>query len=210
VRIAIERAFMKLIPKNWNTFQHYRDRCPPWIKLHREILNDKEFMCLPLASKAIAPLLWLLASESKDGQFDASIDELSFRLRITNKEVEEGLKPLINNGFFIDASTMLAPCLQVARPERETERETETEKNTLKRPDDISEELWKDFKKLRNTKRAPITELVIKRLRNEAEKAGIPLTKVLETMCDRGWSGFQADWYKKDVKPASAPLVGWK
>ena len=210
MRIAIERAFMKLIPKNWNTFQHYRDRCPPWIKLHREILNDKEFMCLPLASKAIAPLLWLLASESKDGQFDASIDELSFRLRITNKEVEEGLKPLINNGFFIDASTMLAPCLQVARPERETERETETEKNTLKRPDDISEELWKDFKKLRNTKRAPITELVIKRLRNEAEKAGIPLTKVLETMCDRGWSGFQADWYKKDVKPASAPLVGWK
>jgi hypothetical protein len=201
---------MKLIPKNWNTFQHYRDRCPPWIKLHREILNDKEFMCLPLASKAIAPLLWLLASESKDGQFDASTDELSFRLRITNKEVEEGLKPLINNGFFIDASTMLAPCLQVARPERETERETEAEKNTLKRPNDISEELWKDFKKLRSSKKAPLTELVIKRLRNEADKAGIPLTKAIETMCDRGWAGFQADWFKKDVKPASSPLVGWK
>ena len=201
---------MKLIPKNWNTFQHYRDRCPPWIKLHREILNDKQFMCLPLASKAIAPLLWLLASESKDGQFDASADELSFRLRITNKEVEEGLKPLINNGFFIDASTMLAPCLQVARPERETERETETEKNTLKRPDDISEELWKDFKKLRSNKKAPLTELVIKRLRNEADKAGIPLTKAIETMCDRGWAGFQAEWFKKDVKTASAPLVGWK
>jgi hypothetical protein len=203
---------MKLIPKNWNTFQHYRDRCPPWIKLHREILNDKEFMCLPLASKAIAPLLWLLASESKDGQFDASIDELSFRLRITNKEVEEGLKPLINNGFFIDASTMLAPCLQVATTERETEREgeRETEKNTLKRPDDISEELWKDFKKLRSNKKAPLTELVIKRLRNEADKAGIPLTKAIETMCDRGWAGFQADWFKKDVKPSSAPLVGWK
>ena len=121
---------MKLIPKNWNTFQHYRDRCPPWIKLHREILNDKQFMCLPLASKAIAPLLWLLASESKDGQFDASTDELSFRLRITNKEVEEGLKPLINNGFFIDASTMLAPCLQLATTERETEREGEKEKET--------------------------------------------------------------------------------
>jgi hypothetical protein len=199
---------MKLIPKNWNTFQHYRDRCPPWIKLHREILNDKEFMCLPLASKAIAPLLWLLASESKDGQFDASIDELSFRLRITNKEVEEGLKPLINNGFFIDASTMLAPCLQVATTEREGERETE--KNTLKRPDDISEELWKDFKKLRSNKKAPLTELVIKRLRNEADKAGIPLTKAIETMCDRGWAGFQADWFKKDVKPASSTLVGWK
>jgi hypothetical protein len=203
---------MKLIPKNWDTFQHYRDRCPPWIKLHREILNDKQFMCLPLASKAIAPLLWLLASESKNGEFDASVDELSFRLRITSKEVEEGLKPLINNGFFIDASTMLAPCLQVATTERETEREgeTETDKITLKRPDDVPDELWKDFKKLRSKKKAPLTELVIKRLRNEADKAGIPLTKAIETMCDRGWAGFQADWFKKDVKPASAPLVGWK
>jgi len=121
---------MKLIPKNWNIFQHYRDRCPPWIKLHREILNDKQFMCLPLASKAIAPLLWLLASESKNGEFDASIDELSFRLRITSKEVEEGIKPLINNGFFIDASTMLAPCLQLATTEREAEREGERKKET--------------------------------------------------------------------------------
>ena len=201
---------MKLIPKNWNTFQHYRDRCPPWIKLHREILNDKEFMCLPLASKAIAPLLWLLASESKDGQFDASTDELSFRLRITNKEVEEGLKPLINNGFFIDASTMLAPCLQVARPERETEGETETEKNTLKRPDDISEELWKDFKKLRSSKKAPVTELVIKLLRNESDKAGISLSKAMETMCVRGWTSFKSDWYLKDTVSKPQSLVGWK
>jgi hypothetical protein len=201
---------MKLIPKNWNTFQHYRDRCPPWIKLHREILNDKQFMCLPLASKAIAPLLWLLASESKDGQFEASTDELSFRLRITNKEVEEGLKPLINNGFFIDASTMLAPCLQVARPERETERETETEKNTLKRPDDIPDELWKDFKKLRSSKKAPVTELVIKLLRNESDKAGIPLSKAMETMCVRGWTSFKSEWYLKDTVSKPQALVGWK
>ena len=201
---------MKLIPKNWNTFQHYRDRCPPWIKLHREILNDKQFMCLPLASKAIAPLLWLLASESKDGQFDASTDELSFRLRITNKEVEEGLKPLINNGFFIDASTMLAPCLQVARPETERETETEIEKNTLKRPNDISEELWKDFKKLRSSKKAPVTELVIKLLRNESDKAGISLSKAMETMCVRGWTSFKSDWYLKDTVSKPQALVGWK
>ena len=62
---------MLLIPKNWAVFQHYKDRCPPWIKLHRDLLNDRTFMCLPLASKAIAPLMWLLASESKDGTFVA-------------------------------------------------------------------------------------------------------------------------------------------
>jgi hypothetical protein len=124
---------MKLIPKNWNTFQHYRDRCPPWIKLHREILNDKEFMCLPLASKALAPLLWLLASESKDGTFDGSLDELVFRLHITPKDYEDGLKPLIHKGFFVVASGVLAECYQDAIPETEGEGETERETKTEKR-----------------------------------------------------------------------------
>lgn len=118
---------MKLIPKNWKAFQHYNDRCPPWIKLHRDLLNDRAFMSLPVASKALAPLMWLLASESKDGSFDASSEELAFRLRLSLGEVEAGLKPLINSGFFVDASTMLAPCLQVAIPEREAEAEVETD-----------------------------------------------------------------------------------
>lgn len=119
---------MLLQPKNWATFQHYKDRCPPWIKLHRDLLINREFMCLPLASKAIAPLLWLLASESKDGIFDASTDELQFRLHISSKDINDGLKPLIDKGFFIIASGVLAECLQDAIPERETEREGETEK----------------------------------------------------------------------------------
>lgn len=114
---------MKLVPKNWTIFQHYKDRCPPWVKLHRELLNDKQFMCLPIASKALAPLLWLLASESKTGEFDGSIEELVFRLRFTAKEVEAGLKPLIDKGFFLSASGVLADCLQDAIPETERERE---------------------------------------------------------------------------------------
>ena len=124
---------MKLKPKNWDKFQHYKDRCPPWIKLHRDLLNDRIFASLPIASKALAPLLWLLASESKDGSFDADSEELAFRLHIASKEIAEGLKPLIDKGFFVDASTMLAPCLQDAIPERETERETEREQNKQSR-----------------------------------------------------------------------------
>jgi len=100
---------MRLIPKNWAGFQHYKDRCPPWIKLHKSLLDDRAFMSLPLASKALAPLLWLLASESKDGSFDGSVEELSFRLRLSDKDVSEGIKPLIEKGFFFDASTMQAP-----------------------------------------------------------------------------------------------------
>ena len=119
---------MKLMPKNWKTFQHYSDRNPPWIKLHKEILDDKDFMRLPIASKGLASMLWLLASESKDGVFDASTDELSFRLRMTENEVTTSLKPLIDKGFFNIVEGMLAECLQDARPETERETETETDK----------------------------------------------------------------------------------
>ncbi len=118
---------MRLIPKNWAQFQHYKDRCPPWIKLHRGLLNDRAYMCLPLASKALAPLLWLLASESNDGTFDASIEELTFRLRMPEADIGKGLNALIEKGFFLDASTMLAPSLQDATPETEKRERTEGE-----------------------------------------------------------------------------------
>jgi hypothetical protein len=119
---------MLLKPKNWAHFQHYKDRCPPWIKLHRDLLNNRDFMRLPIASKALAPMLWLLASESKDGAFDGSLDELVFRLHITEKEYKEGIKPLIDKGFFLSDSELLAESKQGAIPERETERETETKR----------------------------------------------------------------------------------
>lgn len=189
---------MKLIPKNWNTFQHYSDRRPPWIKLHRELLDDREFMGLPIASKAMAPLLWLLASESKDGIFDAAIEELAFRLRLASKEVELGLKPLIDNGFFLDASTMLAPCLQLARPE--TERETERDKKkkiVSEKPDNVSENVWDDFIALRKVKKAPVTQTVIEGIAKEAIKLGWSLERAMQEMCTQGWQGFKADWVHK-------------
>lgn len=120
---------MMLTPKNWVSFQHYKDRCPPWIKLHKGLLDDSTFQRLPTASRALAPMLWLLASESKDGVFDGSAAELAFRLRQTEKEITTGLEPLISKGFFLveqDANNLLAGCTQVAVPETETEAERET------------------------------------------------------------------------------------
>ena len=191
---------MLLQPKNWAVFQHYKDRCPPWIKLHRDILNDRVFMCLPLASKALAPLLWLLASESKDGTFDGSLDELVFRLHITPKDYQDGVKPLIDKGFFVVASGVLAECYQDAIPETETETERETKKETYT-PDGVSQFVWKDFVKHRKTKKAAISELVIKGIQKEADKAGITLEEALSETIIRGWTSFKADWF---VKPAQA------
>ena len=195
---------MLLQPKNWAVFQHYKDRCPPWIKLHRDLLNDRAYMRLPIASKAIAPMLWLLASESKDGVFDGSLDELVFRLHITPKEYQDGVKPLIDNDFFILVSGVLAERKQVAIPETEGETETETKKKatSVAPPEGVSDSVWQEFKTLRKAKKAPITQRAIDAITNEANKAGWTLEKALEECVVRGWQAFKADWVATKANPA--------
>lgn len=112
--------------KGWSDFQHYKDRAPPWIKLHKSLLDDYEFQMLQIASRALAPMFWLLASESVDGSFDADPAKLAFRLRTSEKIVTDSLKELIDKGFLIGDSAVLAPCKRNAMPETETETETET------------------------------------------------------------------------------------
>ena len=187
---------MLMRPKNWGDFQHYKDRLPPWIKLHRSLLTDREFMCLPIASKALAPLLWLLASESKDGSFDGSLDELQFRLHISRKDYEDGIKPLIDKGFFVVDSGVLADCLQLATPERETETETkrETKATVVATPEGVSQSVWDDFVKHRKAKKAQVTQTVIDGITKEAKKAGWPLEDALKETILRNWASFKADW----------------
>lgn len=112
---------MKARVKNWASFQHYKDRAPPWIKLHRSLLDDFDFACLPVASKALAPLLWLLAAESTDGSVCIDTEWLAFRLRMTPRDIDDGLKPLLQNGFLLADSAALASSNQDAIPETETE-----------------------------------------------------------------------------------------
>jgi len=108
--------------------QHYKDRSPPWIKLHKKLLDNFEFQSLPVASRALAPMLWLLASDHERGEIDAAPKKLAFRLRMTEREVTEALKPLIDNGFFAvldHASSALANPETGARPETEAEKRRE-------------------------------------------------------------------------------------
>jgi hypothetical protein len=119
---------VKIAPKNWKEFQHYKDRNPTWIKLHKKLLDDFKFQRLPLASRALAPMLWLLASEHEDGVFDANPELIAFRIRANTEEVEAALSPLIGKGFFSVVqfdSAPLAEAERVAIPETyKAEKET--------------------------------------------------------------------------------------
>lgn len=125
---------MYLRVANWSSFQHYKDRNPAWVKLHKSLLDDFDFQCLPLASRALAPMIWLLASEYKDpaaGLLEYNLKKIAFRLRVSVDEIEGAIKPLIESGFLEvvqDASAPLAEVERDASPEEERETEEEREK----------------------------------------------------------------------------------
>ncbi len=52
--------YLKVV--NWGRFQQYKDRNPPWIKLHTSLLDDYEFQRLPGDAKWQLLLLWLIAA----------------------------------------------------------------------------------------------------------------------------------------------------
>lgn len=139
-----------ITPVGWNDFQHYKDRSPSWIKLHRKYLDDYSFHSMQDASKALAPMLWLLASEYDGGQIPFDLDMLAFRLRTSKEKLAQSVKELIDKGFFDleqDASELLAECLPREEKRRE-EKERETEGESMSgKPDDAAEVL--DFLNVR-------------------------------------------------------------
>lgn len=77
--------------------------------------------------------------------------------------------------------------------------------NLAARPDDVSEEVWKDYQTLRKAKRAPVTDTVINGLRREAGAAGITLEQAMTFCIERGYQGFKADWYKNAANVGGRP-----
>lgn len=200
---------MKITPRGWSDFQHYKDRAPPWIRLHRKLLDNYAFHRLPVASRALAPMLWLLASDEISGVIDMTADEIAFRLRMPVEDLDDALKPLILAGFFDleqDDSEALAARKHVAVPETETE--TEERQSARKRaapvarPPEVSEQVWTDWLQLRKAKRAPVTATTVEGAREEATKAGMTLEAFLRVWCRRGSQGLEAAWLKPEERAA--------
>jgi uncharacterized protein YdaU (DUF1376 family) len=65
-------------------------------------------------------------------------------------------------------------------------------------PDDVDEQVWKDFVQQRNAIKAPVTQTALTRIRNEATKVGWDLNQALAEVTARGWRSFKAEWVLKD------------
>jgi len=85
-----------------------------------------------------------------------------------------------------------------------TNTNTNTKTNTNKKNKDsilfslikrkVEEQVAKDWIKLRNTQKAPVTNTVIRTFVLEADKAKLSLNEVLIICIEKSWRGFKADW----------------
>lgn len=123
---------------NWEEFQHYKDRNPPWIKLHNQLLENYDFECLPDASKAHLLCIWLLASRTEN----KFINDSRWIGRKIGANTEVDTKVLVDSGFLqlnqedkADASRVLHTSEQNAGTEGEGEGEGEESREEESRED---------------------------------------------------------------------------
>ncbi len=215
---------MKIIrPKNWAEFQHYKDRSPQWVKLHKRLLDDFEYQTLPVASRALAPMLWLLASEYDDGDIPSDTRKIAFRLRMTLDELSVGFEPLLRRGFFEiigeddeDASNTLAEPEPVASLEKEIQVTSKTQVQGEKKrasarpvvspeplPSWVPKEAWEGFVRMRSHIKAPLTDnaktLTLRDL-SRLRDAGHDPQAVLEESVKNSWRGLFPPKDKTDAK----------
>ena len=114
--------------KNWKQFQHYTRRNPPWIRLYRTLLDDREWFALDGDAGKMLIMCWLVASDD-DGNLPSAAD-LAFRFRMTEKQVNAALSKL-SHWLEHDASTTLADCSHDATPEQSRAEQSRAEQRQI-------------------------------------------------------------------------------
>lgn len=114
--------------RNFEKFQHYADRRPPWIKLYRDLWDDPRFFRLSDSDRYLLIGLFVLASQHEN---KVSSDQKWLKAQLlTSKTIP--LQFLIDTGWLEDVEQAASPPLSAsaASAERYPSRaggETETE-----------------------------------------------------------------------------------
>ncbi len=106
-----------VIPK-WDEFQHYKNRDPAWVKLHRSLASDPEWIKLSGHCRAVLIGLWL---EYASSNCQVAVNTSSLTRRLALRVSSRQLKTLETAGFIeVSASKPLASCYSRGREEKET------------------------------------------------------------------------------------------
>ncbi len=180
--------------KNWTKFQHYKHRCPPWIKLAADTFQNPEFACLQDASKLLAVCIWTLASRSQNGTIPDNFDYIK-QWGFLGKEIKiQHLTELVDAGFLVrDAS-----CKQDASTlHTNADSETEKSRDRVETETDGQIEFENSCSLYPNPERGHYTQeayfSAIGGIRKRAKKDGAPITDAEAIM----WLNHRIEEYGK-------------
>lgn len=152
--------------KDWEEFQHYKDRAPPWIKLYNKLLENYQFGRLQDASKAHLILIWLLASRSSNClPYDA--EWVANKISATSPV---DLEELVRAGFIQPNQPLQSPEQDASAPlAKRLSRERERDRERIDRSTAIQNEFdtfWRAYPR--------------RQAKGEAEKAFASARKLVE------------------------------
>jgi hypothetical protein len=118
-----ETRFIRI--RNFEKWQHYKDRSPIWIKLYTNLLDDADFGKLPDDAKAHLLLMWLLVAR-KGNVLPYNAEWIECRI---GSRSPVNLNLLVSSGYCELCSADGSVLALSASTRREEESREETEKN---------------------------------------------------------------------------------
>lgn len=89
----------------------------------------------------------------------------------------------------------------IATNNQNQEPRTNKDKGLASKPDEVSDQIWSDFLRVRKAHNAPITKTALARIIMEALKADMTIEAVLKLCVEKNWRGFEAEWLKDKKGP---------
>ena len=194
---------------DWSKYQSYKDRRPPWIRFHRTMLDNYEYQLMSADSRALLPMLWLLACEDEDpksGLIQLEIKAISFRLRQPEKIINKCIDELQGADFIERIQSVTKPlreCNETVPPETETETETDSVfcfKSELIKLG-ANKDCVSDWLKVRKAKKSANTKTALKSIIREVGKSNLSFAEAIRVCAEKSWAGFNSEWVES--KPAN-------
>nr|DAP91229.1 MAG TPA: Transcriptional regulator PadR-like family [Caudoviricetes sp.] len=116
-------------------------------------------------------------------------DELGNKSEITRKQIRDNseINPTNNNTNYKNTT------------DHNNKKTTQKNSLALLAEFGIVGQLADDFITHRKACKAPITQTALEGFQREADKLGMPIAESVAYAIERGWRGFKAEWYRRDL-----------
>ena len=124
-------------------------------------------------------------------------DELGNKSEITRKQIRDNseINPTNNNTNYKNTT------------DHNNKKTTQKNSLALLAEFGIVGQLADDFITHRKACKAPITKTALEGFQREADKLGMPIAESVAYAIERGWRGFKAEWYRRDLNNQPAEQI---